>query len=225
MIQEETFPNRFYETVLQQLWKRKFPREDLGNHRFLHLKDWLPKTCEAIVVSQMKQQILEAGTKYQIGGLPGHRVEEHLVTLKAIIGRCIETCGGAIINLIDIKTFFDSESLRGVMNSLYTAGVPMKAYRTWFKLNSRTVISVRTPAGMTEPEEVGELCAQGSGGAALASQLDIDMGLKSHFEGSTDEAEYGRVRVRPQAFQDDILRVAKNTSSARAGASIESAFW
>ena len=153
MIQEETFPNRFYETVLQQLWKRKFPREDLGNHRFLHVKDWLPKTCEAIVVSQMKQQSLEAGTKYQIGGVPGQMVEEHLVTLKAIIGRCIETCGGAIINLIDIKTFFDSESLRGVMNSLYTAGVPMKAYRTWFKLNSRTVISVRTPAEMTEPKK------------------------------------------------------------------------
>ena len=94
----------------------------------------------------------------------------------------------------------------------------MQAYRTWFKFNSRTLISVRTQSGITEPEEVGELCAQGSGGAALASQLDIDMGLKSHFEGSTDEAEYGRVWVRPQAFQDDILRVAKNTSSARAGA-------
>ena len=35
---------------------------------------------------------------------------------------------------------------------------------------------------------------------------------------SRDEAEYGRVRVQPQAFQDDILRVALNTASARAGA-------
>ena len=218
IIQEEVFPDRFYDTVLQQLWKRKFPREDLGNHRFLHLKDWLPKTCEAMIVSKMKPLILEAGTKYQIGGLPGHRVEEHLITLKAIISRGIETGGGVIVNLVDIKTFFDSESLRGVMNSLYTAGVPMKAYRTWFKLNSRTVISVRTPSGQTETEEAGELCAQGSGGAALASQLDIDLGLDSHFAGSRDEAKYGSVRVRPQAFQDDILRVAQQTAGARAGA-------
>ena len=69
----------------------------------------------------------------------------------------------------------------------------MKAYRTWFKLNAKTVISVRTPSGTTQTEQVGELCAQGSGGAALASQLDIDLGLKSHFAGSRDEAEYGRV--------------------------------
>ena len=139
-----------------------------------------------MIVSQMKTQILAAGTKYQIGGKPGHRVEEHLIALKAIISRCIKTSGGIIINLVDIKTFFDSESLRGVMDSLYNASVPMKAYRTWFKLNSRTVINVRTPMGLTESEEAGELCAQGSGGAALASQLDVDLGLKSHFAGSTD---------------------------------------
>ena len=106
MIDEEVFPDRFFDTVLQQLWKKKFPREDLRNHRFLHMKDWLPKICEAMIVSQMKQHILEAGTKYQIGGLPGHRVEEHLITLKAIISRSIITGGGAIINLVDIKTFF-----------------------------------------------------------------------------------------------------------------------
>ena len=94
-------------------------------------------------------------------------------------------------------TFFDSESLRGIMDSLYSAGVPMKAYRTWFKLNARTLISVRTPTGTTQSVEVGELCAQGSGGAALASQLDIDLGLKSHFAGSSDEVEYGRVRGQP----------------------------
>ena len=71
------------------------------------------------------------------------------------------------------------------MDSLYNAGVPMKAYRTRFK---------------------------------LASQLDIDLGLRSHFSGSTDKAGYERVCVRPQAFQDDILRLAQNTASTRAGA-------
>jgi hypothetical protein len=104
------------------------------------------------------------------------------------------------------------------MDSLYNAGVPMKAYRTWFKLNSRTVIKVRTPMGLTESQEAGELCAQGSGGASLASQLDVDLGLKSHFSGSMDKPGYGSVSVWPQAFQDDILRVAQNTASARAGA-------
>ena len=63
--------------------------------------------CEALVVSRMKPNILSAGTKYQIGGLPNHRVEEHLVTLKAIVSRSAfcEPNSGAIVKLVDIKGF------------------------------------------------------------------------------------------------------------------------
>ena len=53
------------------------------------------------------------------------------------------------------------------MRSLYEAEIPIKVYRTWFLLNSRTTISVKTPASLSESQEAGELCAQGSGGAAL----------------------------------------------------------
>ena len=162
----------------------------------------------------MKPSILSAGTKYQIGGLPNHRVEEHLVTLKAIVSRSI-TNGGAIVKLIDIKGFFDSESIRGVMNSLYEAKIPRKAYRVWYLMNSQTSVSVKTPAGQTEFREAGELCGQGSAGAALASQLDIDLGVNSYFKSSRDEIKYGSVRTQPQEFQDDILHAVPNVSSAR----------
>ena len=180
---------------MHQLWKWKFPKEDLSNHRFIHIKDWLPKCVEAVVVNRMKQSILESGTKYQIGGKPYHRVEEHLITLKALINRSIDTVGGCIIQLVDIKGFFDAENLRGVMGSLYTAKVQNKMYRLWFKLNSKTVISVVTPSGETESGEAGDLCGQGSAGAALASQLDIDLGVSCYFQDSKDESSYGSVRV------------------------------
>ena len=58
---------------------------------------------------------------------------------------------------------------------------------------------------------------QGSGGAALASGLDIARGVQSYFAGSQDKVSYGRVRSQPQSYQDDILRVAPHVSSARAG--------
>ena len=181
------------------------------------MKYWVPKLCESVIVSKMKTSILEAGTQYQIGGKPGHRVEEHLITAKALISRSMITEGGCMIQLVDIKGFFDAESLRGVMGSLYTAQIPMKAYRVWFKLNSKTVIQVATPSGLTDKGEAGELCGQGSGGASLASQLDIDLGIKNYFENSQDEAIYGSVRIQPQTFQDDIQRCAKNVSDARVG--------
>ena len=196
-IKNEEFPKRFFETVLHQLWKRKLPKEELNNHRFLHIKDWLPRCCEAMVVGKMKEGILSAGTKYQIGGLPNHRVEEHLVSLKAIISRSRDINGGALVKLVDIKGFFDSEYLRGVMNSLNEATIPKKAYRVWFLLNSKTSISVKTPDDQTDYKEAGELCGQGSTGAALASQLDIDLGVNSYFKSSRDEIKYGKVRVQP----------------------------
>ena len=101
------------------------------------------------------------------------------------------------------------------MESLYKAEIPMKTYRMWFKLNSKTVMQVATPSGLTEEGEAGKLCGQGSGRAALASQRDIDLGIKDYFEKSKDEASYGSVRIQPQAFQDDIQRIARNVSAAR----------
>ena len=48
----------------------------------------------------MKTDILNAGTQYQIGGLPNHRVEEHLIVVKAIIGRSTQIEeGGSIVEL------------------------------------------------------------------------------------------------------------------------------
>ena len=107
MIEEENFPKRFDETKLQQLWKKKGVCEDLNNHRYLHIKDWLSWLCESLIVDKMKQDIIEGGTVYQIGGIPGHCSEKHLVSVKSTIKRCINTGSGCIVQLVDIQKFFD----------------------------------------------------------------------------------------------------------------------
>ena len=121
---------QIFQTVLQQLWKHNFRKELLVNPRFLHIRDWLPKTYE----------------------------------------------------------------------ELWTHQIPQKAFRTWFSLHGNSVTSVKTPSGVTESREAGEICAQGSSGAALASQADIVSGIKCYFENSTDEAKYGSVRVQLQSY-------------------------
>ena len=214
LIEEEDFPKTFSETTLKQLWKKKGSREDLNNHRYIHLKDWKPRLTETIITSMMKEDILRAGTKYQIGGVPGHRIEEHLIVLKSFIQKITEQKKGVVIQLVDYKKFFDSERLRTVMASLH---VNQKAFRCWFKVNKETVISVDTPVGRTEKATVHEIVPQGSGGAALASALDLGLGLKRYFKGSLDEISYGKVQSQPQAWQDDILRIAEDIQSTRAG--------
>ena len=173
MFDEERFPRDFSRTTLHQVWKRKGSKEDLNNHRYIHMKEWLPRLVEALTVNIMKDDIIESGNKFQIGGVPGHRVEEHLIVVKSVIQLYISKKSGVIMQLADIQKFFDSEVLRTVMTSLKKANMNKKAYWCWFKLNQQTVINVATPAGMSKKAEVGEIVAQGSGGAALASGADV----------------------------------------------------
>ena len=53
----------------------------MNNHRYIHLKDWLPRLVETITADMMKDDIFEGGTKFQIEGVPGHRMEEHLLSI------------------------------------------------------------------------------------------------------------------------------------------------
>ena len=43
MINGECFPQDFSLKTLYQLWKRKGSKEDLNNHRYIHMKEWLSR--------------------------------------------------------------------------------------------------------------------------------------------------------------------------------------
>ena len=88
------------------MWKRQDIREYLNNHRFIHLKDWKPRLAETLVTNMIKEDILKAGTKFQIGGVPGHRIEEHLIVLKSIIQMRMKKKKGVVIQPVDFQKFF-----------------------------------------------------------------------------------------------------------------------
>ena len=217
IIDKETFPERFEETILQQIYKGKGSRLELGNSRYIHIKDWLPRTCDALIVEKMKPDIFAASSIFQIGGQAEHRTQEHLFTVRSVAALRLSKGEGIMLQVYDIKRFFDKESVRDVMNTLSEIGVNKKAYRTWFLLNQRTRISIKTGVGTTEEADVGEVVGQGTIGGALVSQLNVDRGLSNYFDGSRDEVCYGSVRLQPMAFQDDILRLAMDVKSAKAG--------
>ena len=71
----------------------------------------------------MKEDILNAGTKFQLG---------------------------VLFWGIDFKKFFDKEVLVDCMSTLEEAQVDPRIYRNWFRLNQRCSISVVTGSGLTE---------------------------------------------------------------------------
>ena len=64
-----------------------------------------------MMVKMMKDNILKSSTIFQIGGQEGHRVQEHLFTVRSIIAMMTAKGEGIIFQLYDIKKFFDKENL------------------------------------------------------------------------------------------------------------------
>ena len=81
-------------------------------------------------------------------------------------------------------------------------------------MNQRTQIRVKTTAGVTESAEAGDLVGQGTAGAGLVSQLNLDRGLQLYFSGSKDEMYYGKIRIEYSAYQDDVGKPSQGVQDA-----------
>ena len=115
-----------------------------------------------------------------------------------------------------IQKFFDKEVLSDVLNTLTDLKADPKCVRVWGKLNKNTKIRVRCGGGYSPWMDVGDTLGQGSGGAALASQANLDKGITSMFHGSSDLTFYGTVPISPLLFQDDIFSLSDTVNAARA---------
>ena len=82
--------------------------------------------------------------------------------------------GQGIFQGFDMKQFFDKGSLLDTLYTLYTEGhISDKEYRTWYKPNCKTCISVLPTLGESQTHRIFDSIGQGSFGAALASSLNI----------------------------------------------------
>ena len=163
----------------------------------------------------MEDNITAATSIYQIGGVAGHRPQEHLFCLKSVQAKYEKDKKLFILYPHDASKFFDKEVLVDCMSELYSANVDARAYRLFFLLNQNTRIRVKTGCGFTEWEEAGDCLGQGSGGAAKVSALNLDRKLDRIFHSSKQMIKYGGVRQQPYAFQDDAMAMVENITDLR----------
>ena len=218
IIDSEIIPDKFRETTLHQIWKRKpgTRKEDLESNRFIHCKEWLARTVEAVVVKAMEPELREATSRFQIGGAPGHRPQEHVFCVKSIIQKYAEEKKMIILVCYDICGFFDKEVLGDLLEEMHSIGVDSKAQRLFLKLNKNTKVRVRTGAGDSEWSDVGDIIGQGSGGAAKVSALNLSRKLDRVFQDGAEMAKYGSVKQNPYSFQDDVLAPVEDVEGLRA---------
>ena len=220
MIEREEFPSSFKKTTLHMIWKRKGAMDVLSNNRFLHMKDVLARTVDALIVERMKEPLIKSATIYQIGGLPGHSINEHLITLKTIMAWAEKTGKEIVFMIMDIMSFFDKENIFDCLETMEKLNVNEKAARVWYKLNKDSEVTVKTTGGETKTAKVGDCLGQGTAGAGLVSQANLDHGLNSYFKSCKDVMYYGETRIQPLSYQDDVAAPCLTVNMARTQAAL-----
>ena len=215
--EEEVKPQQWRNTVIIQLFKGKGEFFDYNNQRNIHTKEETPKLFEGIVVDKSKGKLIENCSKYQIGGIPGHRSQEHLFTVKSVIGLYSLLNLPVILQLYDISKYFDKEILKDAMDTLFSFGVRGKLYRLWYEMYRDAQIRVKTGASMTAVQTSGENVAQGSIGGAILSSCNLDKTVTNYFSGSPTELSYATTRLQPIMFQDDTIRLVTSIEDAQKG--------
>ena len=109
----------------------------------------------------------------------------------------------------------DKEDIFDCLNTLETLEVNKKAVRMWYLMNKDTKISVKTAFGMTKEADIGDCLGQGTAGAGLVSAANLDMGLQKHFKQSREVLKFGKIRIQPLCYQDDVSSPCSNIDMAK----------
>jgi hypothetical protein len=173
--------------------------------------------AEGLVVnSGLRKALIDRSSIYQIGGQPGHRVEEFIFVMKSVIAYHRSKGKMVILQCYDLEKYFDKEMVEDAVMTCYDRGANSKAIRCWYKLNDKTEIRVRTGVGISEEANVGAVIGQGTIAGALISQAVLDDAVQEHFKpGGEGELSYGRVDLAPLLFQDDIIHGVAGLTEAR----------
>ena len=161
-------------------------------------------------MKNMKERLSKGASKYQIGSIPNHCYEEHLVSLKTILAKAEEANEGIMFLSDDLISFFDREGLQDCVDSLKEINVNNKAIRIWYQMNSDTIIKIKTHVGDTKERFVGDCVAQGTISAALVSANNLDRGHVKNFKDCENTVKYGNINILPLAYQDDIGDMVTN---------------
>ena len=122
----------------------KKDKADLNNKRHIHTKGEIVKVFGHIVANAAKPIMVENMPSFQIGGIPGHRAEEHLFVIKSFLALVKKNKTAVAFQQYDFSKMFDSESLIDVLDEVYKSKVKGKLYKLIYELNKDTRIKVRT---------------------------------------------------------------------------------
>ena len=206
-------PVSFKKTTLMKLYK-KGDQKLLSNYRFLHLKHWLPKITEKVIMKRLKRKMSAATPQFQLGGRAKASCVEHLVTLSTLLQVREKLKMATSLTFMDVVKCFDKVHLTDVCYEAAMAGIHGKPLLALYEINSDTVMTVAGDS--TEKSFIAKnTVGQGLVSACEGSSLAMGKAIEREFKNKPDVISIGNVNIDPRGFVDDVATPDHNAEAAR----------
>ena len=206
-------PSDFKKTNLMKLYK-KGDRKLLSNYRFLHLKHWLPKITEKVVMKRLKKKMSTAIPPEQLGGVKGASCEEHLVDLTTVINVQTRKKKATAITYMDVVKCFDKVSLDEVCYQASQTGIvgnPLKVLKEINSDTKMTVVGDDSGESFVAKDTVGQGLVSACEGSGLAMGVSLHRAMKD----KTHHIVVGSTKVETSAFVDDAAQADESSEGVR----------
>ena len=211
---EGKIPDSFKETTLMKLHK-KGPKNVIDNYRWLHLKTWLPKFTEKVVMLKLKERMVAGTPEFQLGGQPMGSCAEHLVAVNTVLNARMREGKATVIHLYDIRKCFDQTNLWDVAWEASQCNIWGRDLRFLMNINQDIRMKIcgdtREGAHFVAKDTLG----QGMVSACMGSALTIARVIDRRFRCKGDKIRVGDVLVDPSGFVDDMLSMDGDAKSGK----------
>lgn len=209
---KEVMPASFFETNLLKLFKGKGVRTELKSNRFIHLKGWLAKTYEKMLMTKLEGKMFSCTPELQVGGQKQGSTNEHLLSMIISMRRLEESQNAGGIIFLDIKACFDRVRLSDILYETIQSGVVGRPLINIKKYTDNLTIKLIGDPDDTRKAEISNSTGQGSGFApvgtslVMAKTLAVRIGMRSEEEQRVLNREVNNIKLYHNFFVDDLAK-------------------
>ena len=207
---EEKIPDELLKLNIKTLYKGKGKTSQLTNHRGIFLGSEIMKMYEKLIYNRIILRLEKGMSEFQAGGRAKRSISDHVFIIRSIMQHYRYINIQLLLEFIDLIKAFDKMSLKHVLNDIWRCEIKGKIWRTIYKVNSHSNISIKTAVGNSPEFEIGESLKQGSVLATALAAYHTDT-ITPLFDEEGLGVIYGNLRINCLLFQDDIVKLETNS--------------
>ena len=207
-------PDYLLRQNISTIYKNKGSRLELKNDRGIFILTAIKKILDKLIFIDKQGDIESNMSESNIGARKNKQVKDHLFILHGIINSVTQDKDVACIDIqiYDIEQAFDALWLEECMSDMFDSLSVQKRddkIALLYQSSVRNLVSVNTPHGLTERQNIESIVQQGGTWGPLMCSNSIDtIGKQIQNSGEMLYVYKKSVRIPPLAMVDDIMAVS-----------------